>query len=98
MLQIVLSHTAAWLRVRHKCLHPLLQPTPDTQHSPNQRVQRVAVGHPADQTAVGAQRDDSVASNGQVTLRCAALRAQHGVDQAKELHHALVLAQVLRVD
>lgn len=63
---------------------------------PYQLVQCVAVGHPANESAVGAERDDSVTCDRQVALGCAALRTEHGVDQTKELHHALVLTQILQ--
>lgn len=66
-----------------------------SQYSPYQLVQRVAVWHPADESAVGAERDDGVTRDRQVALGSAALCGQHGVDQAEELHDALVLTQVL---
>ncbi len=61
----------------------------------DERVQRVAVGHPSYEPAVGRQRDDGVSRDGQVALRRHAVVRQHGVDQPEQLHHALVLAQVL---
>mmetsp|Transcript_10854 Transcript_10854/g.22568 ORF Transcript_10854/g.22568 Transcript_10854/m.22568 type:complete len:327 (-) Transcript_10854:940-1920(-) len=62
---------------------------------PDQRVQRVAVGHPPDQARVGAQRGHRVPRNAQVVLRGGAVVLQQRVDQAEELHHTLVLPQVL---
>mmetsp|Transcript_13522 Transcript_13522/g.28909 ORF Transcript_13522/g.28909 Transcript_13522/m.28909 type:complete len:454 (-) Transcript_13522:2570-3931(-) len=58
-------------------------------------VQGVAVGHPADEAAVGAEGDDGVACNREVALRGSPVVGEHSVDKAKQLHHALVLPQVL---
>lgn len=46
-------------------------------------------------TRVGGEGDDSVARNREVALCGGAVVRQHGVDQAEELHHSLVLPQVL---
>jgi len=46
-------------------------------------------------TRVGRQRDDGVARDGQVALGGGAVVREHGIYQAKQLHHALVLPQVL---
>lgn len=46
-------------------------------------------------TGVGREGDDGVARNGQVALGSGAVVRQHRVDQPKQLHHALVLPEVL---
>jgi general stress protein YciG len=67
----------------------------------DERVQRVAVHHPADQPRVGRERHDRVLRDRERVR----VRAQRGgravggeelVDEAEELHHALVLPEVLR--
>ena len=41
------------------------------------------------------ERDDGVPRDGEVALSGGAVVGQHGVDEAEQLHHALVLTQVL---
>lgn len=62
---------------------------------PDQSMQRVCIGHPANKAGVGRERNDSVSSYAQVSLGCGPVVGQHAVYQAKELHHALILPQIL---
>jgi len=58
-------------------------------------VEGVAVGHPADDADVVAQGRHGVAPDGQVAPARLGVVGQERVDEAEELHDALVLAQVL---
>ena len=61
----------------------------------DESVQRVAGRHPLDESAVGTERHDCVAHNAQLGAGRAAVELQERVDHSEQLHHALVLAQVL---
>ena len=61
----------------------------------HERVQRVALRHPLDEPRVSRERHDRVAMDAKVEPRAVLGRAKQRVDEAEELHHALVLAQVL---
>ena len=63
--------------------------------SPDEGMERVGVGHPANEARVRRQRNDSIACNAQVPLSCRSVIGQHVVDQAKQLHHSLILPQIL---
>ena len=58
-------------------------------------VQRVALRHPLYEARVGGERHDGVALDAEVEASAAGVHGEQRVDQAKELHHALVLPQVL---
>ena len=58
-------------------------------------MQRVVMRHPADDTRVGRQRTHRVALNVEVALGGLHVMRQQRVDEAEELHDALVLAQIL---
>ena len=58
-------------------------------------VDGVGLRDPANEARIGRQRDDGVSGNAEVALRGLAVISQHGVDQTEQLHHALVLSQVL---
>ena len=62
---------------------------------PDERMECVGVGHPADEAGVGGQRNDSIACNAQVTLSCGPVIGQHVVHQAKQLHDPFILPQIL---
>jgi len=63
----------------------------------DQIMQGVAVGHPGDQPSRGTERHDTVALDAEVSLvgrHSAGIVRQKGVDQAEQLHGALVLTQI----
>mmetsp|Transcript_41434 Transcript_41434/g.71837 ORF Transcript_41434/g.71837 Transcript_41434/m.71837 type:complete len:244 (+) Transcript_41434:1410-2141(+) len=60
-------------------------------------MQGVAVGHPGDQSCGGTKRHDAIALDREVALvrgHGAGVVRQKGVDQAEQLHGALVLTQI----
>ena len=61
----------------------------------DERVQRVAGRHPRDEPGVGRERDDRVPLDAEVEARAIVGRGEERVDEAEELHDALVLPQVL---
>jgi hypothetical protein len=61
----------------------------------DQSVQRVRVGHPANQPRVGRERDDCKALDSQVAAEGLRVVKKEGVDKAEKLHDPLVLPQVL---
>lgn len=65
------------------------------QAVPDESMQGVGVGYPSNETRVGRQGNDSIACYAQVPLCCGSVVGQHVVDQAEELHHTLILPQIL---
>ena len=61
----------------------------------DERVQRVALRHPLDESRVEGERHDRVALDAEVEPRALVRCGEEGVDQPEELHHALVLPEVL---
>ena len=61
----------------------------------DETVQRVRVRHPRQQPRVGGEWDDREALDGQVAPERLRVVEEERVDEAEELHDALVLPQVL---
>lgn len=51
--------------------------------------------HPADETRIRGERDDGVALDVEVSFEGLRICHEQSVDQSKELHHALILPDVL---
>lgn len=62
---------------------------------PDKGMEGIGVGHPANEPRVGGQRNDCIACNAEVALSCGPVVGQHIVHQAKQLHHSLILPQIL---
>jgi len=59
------------------------------------RVNGVAGGHPLDEPRIRAERDDGVAHDSEFDLRRCPVDGEKRVDEAEQLHDALVLSEVL---
>ena len=59
------------------------------------RVHGVACWHPLYEPRIRAERDDGVAHDSEFDLRRGPVDGQEGVDEAEQLHDALVLSEVL---
>lgn len=67
------------------------------QHSsiPDEGMQGISIGHPSYEARVGRQGDDSISGNAEIPLCRSCVTCEHVVHQTKELHHTLILPQVL---
>ena len=62
---------------------------------PDQLVQRVGVGHPAEQAGVHAKRDGGEGLDAETALERRAILGEQAIRQAEDLLNALVLPHVL---
>ena len=82
--------------------HPQDDPVLDVEQDllllpvvPDKGMESVGLRHPANQAGVGGERNHEESLNSQVPFQSLGVAGEEGVDQREELHHPLVLSEVL---
>lgn len=81
--------------LKHQAIFDIQQDLPALPIIPNENVKSITVLHPSEETGVRCQRDNGISLDVKVPLEACRVHREQRIDEAEELHDALILAKIL---